>query len=164
MFAPPSGTNNSAPVQPLYNVFSSVEGIGHTDITKIHSYSINWTSDQIDWGVDGKVVRTLKKGVDYLNCSARRLKYASSGHKKEWGILFPFPSCSDSDRNLGCKQPIRNVAMGERSSQLGKGSSDNECHGEERNSGVSMRGVKIYIQCKSVLLTVLSCLDYDLVL
>jgi len=119
MFAPPSGTtNNSAPVQPMYNVFNSVEGIGakHMDVTQIHSYSINWTSDQIDWGVDGKVVRTLKKGVDYLNFSARRLKYASSGHAQEWGILFPFSSCSDSDRNLGCKQPIRNVAMGERSS------------------------------------------------
>ena len=35
--------------------------------------------------------------------------------------------------------------MGERSSQLGKSSGDNECHGEERNSGVSVRGVKIYI-------------------
>lgn len=95
MFAPPSGTNNSTPAQPMYNVFSSVEGIGanHTDITKTHSYFINWTSTQIDWGVDGQVVRTLKKvdteknGVFYFPSHPARIQIGI------WDASSPLGTC-----------------------------------------------------------------------
>lgn len=35
-------------------------------IDDVHKYMIDWNEDRICWSVDGKVVRTLKKGIFVL--------------------------------------------------------------------------------------------------
>lgn len=53
--------------QPLWGVFSSIESVpaeksSGGSIKDFHKYSIDWNSERIIWGVDGKSVRTLTKG------------------------------------------------------------------------------------------------------
>ena len=46
--------------QPLWGVFGKMEDVQGSDISAPHNYTIDWTSERIQWSVDGTVVRTLK--------------------------------------------------------------------------------------------------------
>ncbi|KAL1942970.1 hypothetical protein VTO73DRAFT_4641 [Trametes versicolor] len=60
-------TNVFAPAprddQPLYGAFGGVEDYPHgqKSVRAIHSYTIDWNADRIQWSVDGSEVRTLRK-------------------------------------------------------------------------------------------------------
>ncbi|KAK0218185.1 glycoside hydrolase family 16 protein [Armillaria fumosa] len=47
--------------EPMYNKYNSVERVDGS-IAEKHTYFIDYNSDRIVWGVDGKAVRTLTKG------------------------------------------------------------------------------------------------------
>lgn len=62
-------TNVFAPAprddQPLYGAFGGIEDYPHgqKSVRAIHSYTIDWNADRIQWSVDGSEVRTLRKGA-----------------------------------------------------------------------------------------------------
>lgn len=61
-------TNIFAPApqdkEPLWGVFGTIEDLLHpSKIDEFHKYMIDWNEERIIWSVDGKVVRTLKKGT-----------------------------------------------------------------------------------------------------
>lgn len=51
--------------EPLYGVFGSIEDVpgAKPSIQDFHQYTIDWDAKKIEWSVDGKTVRTLKKGM-----------------------------------------------------------------------------------------------------
>ncbi|KAI0819579.1 concanavalin A-like lectin/glucanase [Trametes gibbosa] len=60
-------TNVFAPTphddQPLYGAFGGIEDFPHgsQNVTAVHSYTIDWNAERIQWSVDGSEVRTLRK-------------------------------------------------------------------------------------------------------
>lgn len=34
---------------------------------EMHSYSIDWTEERIEWSVDGRVVRTIRPGKSHVH-------------------------------------------------------------------------------------------------
>ncbi|KAH9855274.1 concanavalin A-like lectin/glucanase [Lenzites betulinus] len=49
--------------QPLYGAFGGIEDFSHgpKDVSDVHSYTIDWNAERIEWSVDGTEVRTLHK-------------------------------------------------------------------------------------------------------
>lgn len=54
--------------EPLWGVFSSIEDVpsnrsSEASIKDFHQYTIDWSADRIVWTVDGKITRTLMRGL-----------------------------------------------------------------------------------------------------
>jgi beta-glucanase (GH16 family) len=48
--------------QPLWGVFGQIEDFPKKpSIGSLHNYTIDWSSERINWVVDGSIVRTLRK-------------------------------------------------------------------------------------------------------
>lgn len=52
----------------LYGAFSSVERVSgpSPSISQSHIYTIDWSSERIEWAIDGKTERILKRGAYHL--------------------------------------------------------------------------------------------------
>ncbi|RDB23746.1 putative glycosidase crf1 [Hypsizygus marmoreus] len=99
-------TNIFAPTrrdkEPLFGVFSSIERVPHPNpsIAKIHSYTIDWNKERIEWGIDGRTVRTLKKEE---SMKGGVLHYPSHPSRLQLGI---WDASSPSGTSEWAKGPI----------------------------------------------------------
>lgn len=98
---------------PMYNVFSSTESIDGS-ITTLHSYSVDLNSDRIVWSVDGKIARTLTKGVSVSNDlpALRYLYVFQRTNTQKWGIALSNTLSTPSTGYLGCEQRTWDLRMG----------------------------------------------------
>ena len=72
-------TNVFAPAphekQPLYTTFGATHNYARSakSVSALHSYTIDWSPEQIVWRVDGTEVRTLRKGASSVFAPLSRL-------------------------------------------------------------------------------------------
>ncbi|KAI0666878.1 concanavalin A-like lectin/glucanase [Trametes maxima] len=82
-------TNIFAPAphddSPLYGVFSGLESYpkGPKSVSEMHSYTIDWSAERIQWSVDGHGIRTIRRDETKKNGA---LHYPSHPARLQFGI------------------------------------------------------------------------------
>ena len=139
-------TNVFAPAphekQPLYATFGATHNYARSakSVSAVHSYTIDWSPEQIVWRVDGTEVRTLRKGASVLCLCAPlaslMLVIGSRRHEEEGSAALPLAPCASAVRYLGRKRAGWDVGVGARADRLGSGAAADECGVQERRGGV----------------------------